>query len=162
MSRYDAIFSFLVIWWRHTWIKLHLTSYLLTCSLNQKMSRFKVFQYEIYDRMSCLGTLYINFDIFRKKIPMGKNFRKSRASSWNFNRFSIWRRFWTDKQFFKIIGGSCKNVTTPPLTLMFWFLNLKMKFMNQTFFSNCWWYLQMLNWKINFGVQKGTTYVVFP
>ena len=45
-----------------------MTSYLLTCSLYQKMSRFKVFQYEISDRMSYSRTLYDNFEIFRKKI----------------------------------------------------------------------------------------------
>ena len=44
-----------------------MTSYLLTCSLYQKMSRFKVFQYEISDRMSHLAALYDNFEIFRKK-----------------------------------------------------------------------------------------------
>ena len=32
------------------------------------MSRFKVFQYKISDRMSHLGALYDNFEIFRKKI----------------------------------------------------------------------------------------------
>ena len=31
------------------------------------MSRFKVFQYKISDRMSHLGALYDNFEIFRKK-----------------------------------------------------------------------------------------------
>ena len=45
-----------------------MTSYLITCSLYQKMSRFKVFQYKISDRMSYLGALYDNFEIFRKKI----------------------------------------------------------------------------------------------
>ena len=44
-----------------------MTSYLLTCSLYRKMSRFKVFQYEIVDRMSYLTTLYDNFEIFQKK-----------------------------------------------------------------------------------------------
>ena len=44
-----------------------MTSYLITCSLYQKMSRFKVFQYKISDRMSYLGALYDNFEIFRKK-----------------------------------------------------------------------------------------------
>ena len=33
-----------------------------------KMTRFKVFQYKISDRMSHLGALYDNFEIFRKKI----------------------------------------------------------------------------------------------
>ena len=43
-----------------------MTSYLLTCSLYQKRARFKVFQYEISDRMSYSRTLYDNFEIFRK------------------------------------------------------------------------------------------------
>ena len=53
-----------------------MTSYLITCSLYQKMSRFKVFQYKISDRMSHLGALYDNFEIFRKKIFNGKEFSK--------------------------------------------------------------------------------------
>ena len=55
---------------------LHMTSYLITCSLYHKMSRFKVFQYEISDRMSYLKALYDNFEIFRKKIFNGKEFSK--------------------------------------------------------------------------------------
>ena len=44
-------------------------SYLITCSLYQKkMSRFKVFQYKLSDRMSHLGALIDNFEIFPKKI----------------------------------------------------------------------------------------------
>ena len=31
------------------------------------MSRYNVFQYKISDRMSYLGALYDNFEIFRKK-----------------------------------------------------------------------------------------------
>ena len=44
-----------------------MTSYLLKYSLNQKMSRVNIFQYEISDRMSHLRTLYDNFEIFRQK-----------------------------------------------------------------------------------------------
>ena len=65
-----------------------MTSDLITCSLYQKMSRVKVFQYEIYDRVSRLGALYDNFEIFRKKIFNGKEFSKIEGSSRNFNRFS--------------------------------------------------------------------------
>ena len=36
MGRYGVICSFLVILWRHTWIKSHMTSYLHTFSLYQK------------------------------------------------------------------------------------------------------------------------------
>ena len=53
-----------------------MTSYLLTCSLYEKMSRFKVFQYEISDRISYWRTLYDNFEIFRKKIFNGEEFSK--------------------------------------------------------------------------------------
>ena len=45
-----------------------MTSYLITCSLYRKMSRYNIFQYKISDRMSYLGALYDNFEIFRKKI----------------------------------------------------------------------------------------------
>ena len=44
-----------------------MTSYLITCSLDQKMFRFKVFQYKNSDRMSHLEALYDNSEIFRKK-----------------------------------------------------------------------------------------------
>ena len=57
-----------------------MTSYLLTCSLYQKMSRFKVFQYEISDRMSYSRTLYDNFKNFRKKIQWKRVFEKPLAS----------------------------------------------------------------------------------
>ena len=53
-----------------------MTSYLITCSFYQKLSRFKVFQYEISDRMSHVGALYNNFEIFRKKNFNGKEFSK--------------------------------------------------------------------------------------
>ena len=59
-----------------TWIKLHVTSYLITCSLYGKTSCFKVFQYKISDRMSYLTALYDNFEIFRKKIFNGEEFSK--------------------------------------------------------------------------------------
>ena len=58
-----------------------------------------LFIYDIMsDRMSHLRALYDNFGIFWKKYSMGKNFRKSRGSSRNFNRFSIWKRFLTHKR----------------------------------------------------------------
>ena len=38
------------------------------------MSRFKVFQYEICDRMSHLGALYENFEIFQKKFQWERIF----------------------------------------------------------------------------------------
>ena len=53
-----------------------MTSYLLACSLYQKMSRFKVFQYKISDRISHLEALYDNLEIFRKKIFNGKEASK--------------------------------------------------------------------------------------
>ena len=90
------------------WLYIHMTScdviqfcvivYLIRYQFYQKMFRIKVFQYKISDRMSYLGALYDNFETFRKKFSMGKNFRKSRGSSRNFNRFSIWKRFWTHKR----------------------------------------------------------------
>ena len=44
-----------------------MTSYLITCPLYQKkIFRFKVFQCKISDQMSYLGTLYANFENFRK------------------------------------------------------------------------------------------------
>ena len=53
-----------------------MTPYLLTCYFYRKMSRYNVFQYKISDRMSYLGALYDNFEIFRKKIFNGKEFSK--------------------------------------------------------------------------------------
>ena len=40
------------------------------------MSRYNVFQYKISDRMSYLGALYDNFEIFRKKKFNGEEFLK--------------------------------------------------------------------------------------
>ena len=44
------------------------------------MSGFKVFQYEISDRMSHLGALYDNFEIFRKKNSQWGRIFKNRGA----------------------------------------------------------------------------------
>ena len=57
-----------------------MTSYLLTRLLYQKILRFKVFQYEISDRMSYLGALYDNFEIFRKKFFQWESIFENRGA----------------------------------------------------------------------------------
>ena len=56
-----------------------MTSYLLTYLLYQKMSRIKVFQYKISDRMSYLRTIYYYFEIFRKKFHLERVFENQGA-----------------------------------------------------------------------------------
>ena len=46
------------------------------CHFYRKTTRFKVFQFEISNRMSYSRTLYDNFEIFRKKIFNGEEFSK--------------------------------------------------------------------------------------
>ena len=63
----------------------------------QKMPRFKVFSIKLAIECAIckLSTIVLNF--FQKKNSKGKNFRKSKGDSRNFNRFSIWKRFITHK-----------------------------------------------------------------
>ena len=91
-----------------------MTPYLLTYSFYQKMSRLKFFsiKFPIEWAIWKLSTIILKF--FEKKFSMGKNFWKSRGSSQNFNRFSIWKRFSTHN-FWAIGTGSCKSVTHPSL-----------------------------------------------